>query len=68
MEAEAIGCGEVEEIYDFLARSYSVYIEIVNTLRCGSQSAIRVVSVPSGGLVESILDIVHEPKHVGSRY
>ena len=37
------------------------------TSGCCSQCAIGIIPVPAGCLVESILDIVHEPKHLGSR-
>ena len=37
------------------------------TSGCCSQGAIRIIPVPAGCFVESILDIVHEPKHLGSR-
>ena len=37
-----------------------------STSRRGCQCAIRIVTIPVGGFVEGILDIVHEPKHFGS--
>ena len=37
------------------------------TSGCCSQCAIGIIPVPVGCFVKSSLDIVHEPKHLGSR-
>ncbi len=37
------------------------------TSRCACQGAIWVISIPARRFVEGILDIFHEPKHIGSR-
>lgn len=42
--------------------------EMANTSRCGCQCAVRVVPIPVGCFVESILDIVHKPKHFRLKY
>lgn len=42
--------------------------ETANTSRCGCQCAVRVVPIPVGCFVESILDIVHKPKHFRLKY
>ena len=67
MKAEAFGRGEVENIYQ--SQPGVLIEEVIDlcTSRCCGQCAIRIIPLPPGCLVEGILDIVHEPKHLGSR-